>query len=181
IPKLGYYASNLTDDIRDAIMEIYVHNISQDGANFWSWEVPEERENQSKITTNFIFDYERYVYVTCYSTNLRIYSKEEVETTIFDGTFHSKHILNSFDIEIREDETVYPWTVQQIMLNIHSPFDPVYPFYEGEYLQLGHTYFINIRIILYYNSIPFCLRYPLSINIAVMNVTLGNKTFAESY
>ncbi|GFS59793.1 hypothetical protein NPIL_419601, partial [Nephila pilipes] len=83
IPKLGYYASNLTDDVHDAIMEIYVHNISQDGANLWSWEVPEERENQSKITTNFIFDYERYVYVTCYSTNLRIYNKEEVETTIF--------------------------------------------------------------------------------------------------
>ncbi|GFU12064.1 hypothetical protein NPIL_9422, partial [Nephila pilipes] len=127
-------------------MEIYVHNISQDGAKLWSWAVPDEQENKSKITTNFIFDYERYVYVTCYSTNLRIYSKEEVETTIFNGTFHSTHVLNTFEIEIRENETVYPWTVPQIMLSIHSPFDPVYPFYEAEYLKLGHMYLISIRI-----------------------------------
>ncbi|GFS63408.1 uncharacterized protein NPIL_155112 [Nephila pilipes] len=119
IPKLGYYASNLTDDVRDAIMEIYVHNISQDGAKLWSWAVPNEQENRSK---------------------------EEVETTIFNGTFHSTHVLNTFEIEIRENETVYPWTVPQIMLNIHSPFDPVYPFYEAEYLKLGHMYLISIRI-----------------------------------
>ncbi|GFU23171.1 hypothetical protein NPIL_667131, partial [Nephila pilipes] len=27
-------------------MEIYVHNISQDGANLWSWKVPYQQENQ---------------------------------------------------------------------------------------------------------------------------------------
>ncbi|GFT41793.1 uncharacterized protein NPIL_320041 [Nephila pilipes] len=146
IPKLGYYASNLTNDVHDALMEIYIHNISQDGANLWSWEVPYEQENYSKITTNYIFDFEKNGFATCYSTNLHIYGGEEVETTIFDDTFISKHVLNTFEIFIREEEAVYPWTVPEIMLSIHSPFIPVYPFYEGEILELGHMYIINIRM-----------------------------------
>ncbi|GFS67007.1 hypothetical protein NPIL_263861 [Nephila pilipes] len=42
IPKLGYYASNSTEEVvRDALMEIYIHNISNDGADPWSWTVPD--------------------------------------------------------------------------------------------------------------------------------------------
>ncbi|GFS73574.1 hypothetical protein NPIL_604161 [Nephila pilipes] len=53
IPKLGYYASNLTNDVHGALMEIYIHNISQDGANLWSWEVPYEQNIRYKIL-NFV-------------------------------------------------------------------------------------------------------------------------------
>ncbi|GFT05823.1 uncharacterized protein NPIL_605561 [Nephila pilipes] len=40
IPKLGYYASNSIPEVRKALMEIYIHNISHDGADHWSWTVP---------------------------------------------------------------------------------------------------------------------------------------------
>ncbi|GFT15659.1 uncharacterized protein NPIL_493641 [Nephila pilipes] len=40
IPKLGYYANDSEDEVRRALLQIYLHNISQDGADIWSWEFP---------------------------------------------------------------------------------------------------------------------------------------------
>ncbi|GFU11002.1 uncharacterized protein NPIL_81841, partial [Nephila pilipes] len=54
--------------------------------------------------------------------------------------------LNEFYITIREEESVYPTTVPRIFLSVHSPFEPVYPFEEGEFLELGHMYILNIRM-----------------------------------
>ncbi|GFT93541.1 uncharacterized protein NPIL_193251 [Nephila pilipes] len=147
IPKLGYYASNLTEDIRYALMEIYMDDINQDGAEYWSWKAPFFHEDTSKMKTNFVYDYERSGYVTCYSKNLHIYGSEEVETTNSNDSFAIKHIMNGFEMSIRKEESIYPWTVPQIMFSIHSPFEPIYPFYEGEFLQSGHAYLISIRLV----------------------------------
>ncbi|GFU62591.1 uncharacterized protein NPIL_258481 [Nephila pilipes] len=83
IPKLGYYASNSAHEVQDALMEIYIHNVSQDGPDLWSWKAP---IRESKMKATFIYDYSRSVYVTCYSTNLHIYGSEEVETANSSGS-----------------------------------------------------------------------------------------------
>ncbi|GFU43857.1 uncharacterized protein NPIL_321711 [Nephila pilipes] len=49
IPKLGYYASDSEAEVRKAILQIYIHNISQDGTNPWSWTVPNDVESKKKV------------------------------------------------------------------------------------------------------------------------------------
>ncbi|GFU19097.1 uncharacterized protein NPIL_194451 [Nephila pilipes] len=93
IPKLEYYASNSEADVRKAISQIYIHNISQD-----------------------------------------------------DTILKNDQDLYNFYTRIREEETVYPWTVSGIFLSIHSPFVPVNPFNDGAFLQIGHQYIIKIRM-----------------------------------
>ncbi|GFU02402.1 hypothetical protein NPIL_461751 [Nephila pilipes] len=48
IPKLGYYASDSNVAVRDALMEIYFYNITQDYAEPWSWRVPQDELNRQK-------------------------------------------------------------------------------------------------------------------------------------
>ncbi|GFT85838.1 hypothetical protein NPIL_433411, partial [Nephila pilipes] len=147
IPKLEYYASNSEADVRKAISQIYIHNISQDGANLWSWTAPYDHRNKENMTTTtFIFDNDRKVYVTCYSTNLHIYSRVDIISKKTYTILKNDQDLYNFYTRIREEETVYPWTVSGIFLSIHSPFVPVNPFNDGAFLQIGHQYIINIRM-----------------------------------
>ncbi|GFU18856.1 uncharacterized protein NPIL_665821 [Nephila pilipes] len=146
IPKVGYYAKDSKDEVRDALLEIYMHNISKDGPEYWSWSFPYDFEQKrNKITTTFSFDYSKSDYVTCYSTNLHINSNKKIETTKSHASV-GVIILNHFHSRIDFEETMYPWTVPQIILSIHSPFVPVYAFYEGEILQTDHVYMIKIRM-----------------------------------
>ncbi|GFS49203.1 uncharacterized protein NPIL_425961 [Nephila pilipes] len=40
IPKLGYFTNISMDEVvRDTLMEIYIHNISEKGADLWSWKL----------------------------------------------------------------------------------------------------------------------------------------------
>ncbi|GFT90716.1 uncharacterized protein NPIL_553131 [Nephila pilipes] len=146
IPKLGYFASYSSDEVvPDALMEIYIHNISENGADTWSWTVPHMYPSiESKIKTTFIFDTQRTTYVTCYSTNLHIYSSEEVETVYSSPPGDS--VLNVFRTHIREEETIYPWTVPRIFLSVQSPYVPISPFVDGMFLEKNHAYMLNIRM-----------------------------------
>ncbi|GFT63906.1 uncharacterized protein NPIL_3221, partial [Nephila pilipes] len=40
IPKLEYYANDSTEEARNVLREIYIHDIIKDGAEHWSWEKP---------------------------------------------------------------------------------------------------------------------------------------------
>ncbi|GFS81045.1 uncharacterized protein NPIL_692631 [Nephila pilipes] len=51
IPKLGYYASYFGKEVKDALMEIYTHDIIKDGALYWSWESPYEVKRRRLIRT----------------------------------------------------------------------------------------------------------------------------------
>ncbi|GFT53290.1 hypothetical protein NPIL_192221, partial [Nephila pilipes] len=156
IPKLGYYANDFKEDVRRALLQIYIHNISLDGADLWSWTEPFNtwnEEKEIKVKTTFTFYAGRSDYITCYSANLHINSSEEIETTQsylvnlspLDGTSGTS-FLKLFLPSVEEEDTMYPWTVPRILFAIHSPFVPVSPFYEGEFLQSGHMYLINIQM-----------------------------------
>ncbi|GFT01522.1 hypothetical protein NPIL_574831, partial [Nephila pilipes] len=147
IPKLGYYASYSGKEIHDALMEIYIHDIIKDGADYWSWESPYEAGRRRKLKTTFVYDNKRFVYITCYSSNLHIYGSEEVETTYSDETFGHHKRMSSFITQIREYDTFYPWTVPRLLLSVHSPFVPIDPF-DGELLEKYHEYFITFRLVI---------------------------------
>ncbi|GFT26888.1 hypothetical protein NPIL_516711, partial [Nephila pilipes] len=150
IPKLGYYASYFGKEVKDALMEIYTHDIIKDGALYWSWESPYEVKRRSEMKTTFVYDYKRFVYITCYSSNLHIYGSEEVETTYSDETFGHHKRMNNFFTVIPEFDSFYPWTVPRILLSVHSPFVPIDPF-DGELLEKNHEYFIKFRLALSIN------------------------------
>ncbi|GFU32245.1 uncharacterized protein NPIL_555081, partial [Nephila pilipes] len=54
--------------------------------------------------------------------------------------------LYYFIASIQEYETFFPWTVQRILLSIHSPFVPIDPFKEGVNLETNHDYFVYIQM-----------------------------------
>ncbi|GFT11570.1 uncharacterized protein NPIL_291251, partial [Nephila pilipes] len=162
IPKLGYYANDSEDEVRRALLQIYLHNISHDGSDLWSWTEPFNTWNEErkiKVKTTFTFYAGRSDYITCYSANLHINSSDEIETTqsckynyilpcesfSLDGTSGTS-FLKLFLPSVEEEDTMYPWTVPRILFAIHSPFVPVSPFYEGEFLHSGHMYLINIQM-----------------------------------
>ncbi|GFT66921.1 hypothetical protein NPIL_393031, partial [Nephila pilipes] len=60
--------------------------------------------------TTFFFEETLGSYITCYSTNLHIYSSEEVETVNSNPSGTTYVLLNAFNTTIREEETIYPWT-----------------------------------------------------------------------
>ncbi|GFS79817.1 hypothetical protein NPIL_550111, partial [Nephila pilipes] len=81
IPKLEYYANNSASEVYNVLREIYFHHIIEDGEQYWSWMKPYFSSGGSKMKTTFVYDYDRYFYVTAYSTNLHIYGSEDVETS----------------------------------------------------------------------------------------------------
>ncbi|GFU43865.1 uncharacterized protein NPIL_321741, partial [Nephila pilipes] len=146
IPKLGYYANDSTNGTHHALMEIYMHDIVKDGADYWSWGRPYKSGRGSKLKSTFYYDYRRMVYITCYSSNLHIYGSEEVETTYSNETFQIHNSMNGFVAAIQDLDTFYPWTVPRLLLSVHSPFIPIDPFDEGVLLEKYHEYFIHLKL-----------------------------------
>ncbi|GFT71527.1 uncharacterized protein NPIL_310831 [Nephila pilipes] len=147
IPQLRYYTNHSTYNLPDALMEIYTHDITEDGAGYWSWKNPDRDTVNSKMKTIFLYDYLRVVYITCYSSNLQIYGSEDVETTHFDDELVMSHNrLNAYYTSIREEEAFFPWRVPRILLSIHSPFVPINSFDEGVVLEKNHVYIVNMRM-----------------------------------
>ncbi|GFU29472.1 uncharacterized protein NPIL_147261, partial [Nephila pilipes] len=54
--------------------------------------------------------------------------------------------LNNIFIIIRGEESINPRKGSGIFLSVHSPFVPVNPFEEGEFLQKGHIYYLDIQM-----------------------------------
>ncbi|GFT83238.1 hypothetical protein NPIL_217201, partial [Nephila pilipes] len=96
--------------------------------------------------TTFFYEDTKSTYVTCYSTNLHINSSEEVETVNSNPSGIAYVMLNGFFTFIREEETIYPWTVPRIFLNVHSPFVPSTSPVEGLFLEKNHLYILSIQM-----------------------------------
>ncbi|GFU03386.1 hypothetical protein NPIL_683811 [Nephila pilipes] len=130
------------------------------------------------MKTTFVYDYKRFVYITCYSSNLHIYGSEEVETTYSDETFGHHKRMNNFITVIPEFDSFYPWTVPRILLSVHSPFVPIDPF-DGELLEKNHEYFIKFRLKIcsLYDSDDFAAQGFRITHICILNCKAAGKFF----
>ncbi|GFT06568.1 uncharacterized protein NPIL_258461 [Nephila pilipes] len=149
VPKLGYYANYSREEILSALLEIYTHDFNTDDAQYWSWEKPlfqNARNSYRKMKRTFTYDYERRFYKTCYSTNLHIYGNEEVETSYSDESIGTDQSVHDLIVYMRDEDTMFPWTVPRIFFSVHSPFVPNDPFEEGVKLEKNHDYLINIKM-----------------------------------
>ncbi|CAL1299199.1 unnamed protein product [Larinioides sclopetarius] len=182
IPKLGYYAGYssevhkiaqqyLFNDTADA--PPYLQRNSQRSFDDKKLIIDEDRpkpgfENlntKTKTCVRRFHDelYEKITWLTaCKSENLSLFSDS---------------LIGVYKLRLPESESLYPWDMNQVFLDIHSPFLPVNPLQEGVSIRPGYHYFAEV--ILHKEQL---LPYPYQTDCVDYNITWmkNNRTGPRS-
>ncbi|XP_055925633.1 uncharacterized protein LOC129957368 isoform X1 [Argiope bruennichi] len=144
IPKLGYYASEPSTEFKEFLFQSY-RNYTLDKSLF------RLRFGRNEMKYLLIADpsetfTENGKLVRCHSKNLHLVSAGEPEIQEIDSTKEERTQIDFFRLKVRKEDIFFPWTGNQIFLSIHSPFVPVNPLLEGNYLKSGYEYNIYVRL-----------------------------------